>query len=107
MFTCPVTTVRAPLSTVWRLLSEPSEYERWVDATLVSVEPPGALQAGQVVRLRTRAAGRWWPVRWDVLDVDPRQSRIGLDVHLPLGIVNHEVIVVRPVSEDQTFVAFN
>jgi hypothetical protein len=74
---------------------------------VVSVEPPGALEAGQVIRLRTSAAGRSWPVRWDVLDVDARQHRITVDIHVPLGIVNHEVIILRPVAGDQTFVAFN
>jgi len=29
-----------------------------------------------------------------------------LDVHLPLGIVNHEVITCAPVSPTETFVSF-
>jgi uncharacterized protein YndB with AHSA1/START domain len=105
--TCPMATVQAPLSKVWRLLSEPGAYDTWVDAVLVSTEPPGPLHAGQVILMRTRGAGRWWPVSFDILEVEPTEHRVALDVHLPLGIVNHEVITCRAVSDSQTLVGFN
>ena len=106
MYTCPVTTVAAPVGTVWPLLVEPANYRSWVDAEVVAVDPPGPLRAGQVLSLRTSAAGRSWPVRWDVLEVDPAEHRMALDIRLPFGIVNHEVITCRATSEERTFVAF-
>jgi hypothetical protein len=104
---CPVTTVRAPLEVVWGLLAEPEAYESWADAELVSADPPGPLHAGQVLEMRTSGFGRSWPVRFDVVEADAAKHRIALDVHLPLGVVNHEVITCRAVSEDRTWVGFN
>jgi Polyketide cyclase / dehydrase and lipid transport len=100
-------TVDAPIDKVWRLVSEPSAYDSWVDAALISTDPPGPMHADQIVLMRTRGAGRWWPVRFDVLEVEATEHRVALDVHLPLGIVNHEVITCRAVSETQTLVGFN
>lgn len=104
---CPVTTIRAPIHLLWEMLSQPSSYETWVDAELVAVEPPGPAAPGQVMRMRTRAMGRWWSVQFDVLDVVDSEHRIAVDVTLPLGIVNHEVIMCRAVSPEETQVGFN
>jgi uncharacterized protein YndB with AHSA1/START domain len=104
---CPVATIRAPIAAVWGLLSQPSRYETWSDGELVAVDPPGPAFAGQVIRMRSRAAGRRWPIGFEIVDVVAAEHRIAFDVSLPLGIVNREVISCRSVSPTETWVTFN
>jgi uncharacterized protein YndB with AHSA1/START domain len=106
LIVCPTTVVAASATTVWRLLTEPAEYERWAGAELIRVTPPGPAQEGQVIEFRTRELGRWWHVRFDVGAVEPERS-LELKVHLPFGVVNHEHVVLSPVDEERTRVTFN
>ena len=104
---CPVAVVRAPITVVWQMLSETSRYHTWIDGQIVSIDPPGPAAAGQMVLMRTRALGRWWGVRFDLGEVNAREHRLAIDVRLPLGIVNHEVITCQSLSPTETRVGFN
>lgn len=42
----------------------------------------------------------------DVVDAAP-PTRIGLDVRLPFGVVNREVLVITPLSSSSCRVTFN
>jgi hypothetical protein len=105
--TCPIATIRAPADLVWALLLDTAGYGRWADVEVVSAEPSGLAVPGQVVRARTRGLGRWWAVRFDVRDVMVAEHRFAVDVALPMGIVNREVITVHSVSPGETRVGFN
>ena len=52
------------------------------------------------------APGLQWPVRFDVGRLEAARS-LELWVRLPVGIVNHEVIVLAPVDAGHTRVTFN
>lgn len=103
---CPAAMVEAGRGGVWALLADPAAIGGWVDAEFVAAEPPGPVAAGQRLRLRARGLGRWWPVTIEVGEVVP-EERLGLDVRLPLGIVNHEVITLAEVGERTTLVRFD
>jgi hypothetical protein len=68
--------------------------------------PPGPVQQGQRLEFRTREWGMSFRVMFDVLSVEPERS-LTLDVHLPLGIVNHEQIVLTPMDERHARVTLN
>ena len=51
--------------------------------------------------------GREWPVRIDVLDMDPQHRWIDLLVHLPFGVQNHEHITLTQTKEGGTLVRLN
>ena len=104
--TCPTTSVRAPIETVWGLLTDPTLIARWSGVELGKASPPGRVIAGQRIEFSARAGIAKLPVIFDVLDVDATAHRMVLDVHLPPGIVNHEVITCAPVSPTETFVSF-
>ena len=104
--TCPIAAVEAPQAVVWRLLTAPESYLAWADVELLRAEPPGTAVEGQQLFFRTRGLGRWWPVRMQVGAVDP-PGGLELTVQLPLRIVNHEHITLRPLGPRQTRVAFN
>jgi hypothetical protein len=59
---CPIARVQAPVERVWALLSDPTQYSTWWDATTRSIDPEGKLQTGQVIRAASRAFGRLWDV---------------------------------------------
>jgi hypothetical protein len=105
--TCPTATIRAPAPIVWRLLTDPDEYSHW-GLDLAAIDPPGALRRGQRLRFRTRALGRTFLVDFDVLDVREAPHRaLRLDVHLPFGVVNHELVTCAVLGPESCFVSFN
>lgn len=104
---CPAAVVRAPRAIVWRLLAEPSSYPTWSNAELVSVDPPGPVSPGQQIEFRGRALGRSWRVMFKILEVDAEAGRIRIDVHLPLSIINHEVVTCDSVADGEVLVRFN
>ena len=104
--TCPTTSVRAPIETVWGLLTDPTLIARWTGVALRKASPPGRVVAGQRIEFWALARIAGLRVVFDVLVVDQAAHRLALDVHLPLWIVNHEVITCAPVSPSETFVSF-
>jgi hypothetical protein len=97
--------VAAPVSRVWQLVTDPSTYDSWVDARVDRVVPPGCVHPGQTVELST-VLGRRWMIRIAVKSVDAEQHVLELDVHLPLGIINHERMTMVPLDEGHTHVSF-
>lgn len=104
--TCPSDIVAAPASVVWHLVAEPTELARWTDSVLVGApHRPSGLRAGDRVLLGAGVRGLFRIVV-DVVDADA-PTRIGLDVRLPFGVVNHEVVVIAPLSASSCRVTFN
>jgi hypothetical protein len=105
--TCPTATIHAPIDIVWRLLTDPDEYVHW-GGHVVAVDPPGTLRPGQRIVLHERTFGRWFAVRFDVRAVRDLPNRsIRVDVHLPFGVVNRELISCAALGPESTFVSFN
>jgi len=50
--------------------------------------------------------GGLFQVRFQVIDVE-RLRRLALEVHLPFGVVNHEVVVITPESAAACRVTYN
>jgi uncharacterized protein YndB with AHSA1/START domain len=98
--------VAAPAATIWRLLTDPEQYERWAGVTLVSATPPGPACDGQRIEFRTREWLLWFRVVFDVVRIDPQRS-LALHVRLPFGVVNHEQIVLTPMDNRHTRVTLN
>jgi uncharacterized protein YndB with AHSA1/START domain len=88
--------VQAPAERVWHLLTTPSELQRWSDAKSVN-GPDHPLAAGDQVVFRA-GLGSFFEVRCQVIDLE-RSRRLAFEVHLPFGIVNHEVVVITPESD--------
>jgi uncharacterized protein YndB with AHSA1/START domain len=106
LVTCPTDLVNASAASVWELLTSPERYERWTGADLLSVSPPGRVQPGQRMEFRVRQLARWWRAHFEVGRVIERET-LELAVFLPFGIVNHEVIVLKPIDDSHTRVTFN
>lgn len=104
--TCPTDIVAATPSVVWRLVTTPAELAHWTGAILI--EPPdraGELHRGDRVVLGSGVRGLFRVVV-DVVNVEPPKT-VSLDVHLPFGVVNHDVLVITPVSASSCRVTFN
>ena len=104
---CPAATTTSPPERIWTVLTTPERFEEWQGARFVSAEPPGPIEAGQVINLSAHGLGRWWPVRIDVRDVDPQHRWVDLVVHLPLGVVNQEHVTLTETKDGGTLVRFN
>jgi ligand-binding SRPBCC domain-containing protein len=104
---CPAAVSSAPLEKIWSVLTTPEQFGEWQDARLISAEPPGPVQAGQLIHLKAAGFGREWAVRIDVRGLDPRHRWLDLVVHLPFGIDNHEHVTLTETKEGGTLVRFN
>src|SRR5436190_9651625 len=92
--TCPTDIVHASPADVWSLVADPSLMSTWVDATLTDAPaPPRLVQVGDRLRF---GAGPWHRLRvtFEILSVEA-QRELAVDVHLPFGVINHEVIMIR------------
>lgn len=106
LIVCPSDVVDAPIERVWALVASTEGIDHWVDATLVSAEPDGPVQAGQKLHLITRAIGFTFVVTIDVLEVDPVRHRLHLLVDLPFGVVNDENLTLAEAGSGRTLVRF-
>jgi uncharacterized protein YndB with AHSA1/START domain len=88
--------IHAPAARVWHLLTTPSELQRWSGVKIVKA-PDGPLQTGDQIIFRTGLGGLI-EGRFEVIDL-VRLRRLVFEVFLPLGIVNHEVVVITPESD--------
>lgn len=102
--TCPSAIIQAPAERVWRFLARLSEWRRWADAKIVK-GPDRPLAVGDAVVFRA-GPGRLIEVCLKVVDVEPLR-RLTLEVQLPLGVVNHEVVVINPISDTACRVTYN
>ena len=104
--TCPTEIVAAAPSVVWRVATTPVELAHWTESRLVeSPGHSGELRSGDRVVLGAGVRGLFRVVV-HVAHVDP-PNRITLDVRLPFGVVNHEVLVITPLSASTCRVTFN
>ena len=106
LISCPTDVIAASADAVWPLLTDPAQYERWTGADVLRVSPPGAARRGQRIDFSVRALALTWPVRFAVGAVRDRES-LELDVFMPFGIVNHELIVLSRLDDARTRVTFN
>ncbi len=102
--TCPTEIVDAPPERVWELLTRPAQLARWSRAKLLE-GPLRPLEAGDVLVLGAGIAHRL-KVTIEVKAVE-RMRQLTLDVKLPLGVVNHEVLVVTTLALERCRVTFN
>ncbi|HKC20073.1 MAG TPA: hypothetical protein VKE27_10625 [Candidatus Dormibacteraeota bacterium] len=68
---CPAATTKASPDSVWNVIKEIGRWGDWTDAVVGSVEPPGAMQPGQVVRLHAPWL-RFLRFTIDIGDIDPQ-----------------------------------
>jgi len=104
---CPAATTKAPPDSVWKVLEATDRFGEWTDAAVVSVEPPGPAQRGQVVRFAARGLGRIWTFTIDIRDVDPQHRWIDLVARFPFGIDNYEHLILTETNDGGTLVRFN
>jgi hypothetical protein len=98
---CPMALVNAPIDIVWRLLTEPSGWERFFDVRIIRVDPPGQAVIGQ--RIHGESGPRWLHlgITFEFTDIDVVQRTLGMHIRLPLGITVRETLTCRAVSETQ------
>jgi len=96
--------MHAPIERVWRLLTTPVELERWAGVRIVRA-PNRQLEPGDQVLFGAGMAGMLTVV-FHVREADPLR-RLTLDVHLPLGVINYEKIVIARISDTECRATFN
>jgi hypothetical protein len=104
--TNPTATIHATPEIVWALLTEPAAYPRWAGRVL-RVDPPGSATAGQRIDLGERLLGLPVRVPVEVVSLQESPRRLRLEMRLPFGIVQHELVSCASLGEESVFVSFN
>jgi uncharacterized protein YndB with AHSA1/START domain len=99
--TCPTDVIHASPERVWELLANPARLDEWLGVKVVEA-PARDLAAGDRLVFGPAPGLR---LSWDVLSVEPPRT-LELDVKVPLGIRNHEIVSVSPVGGDSCRVTF-
>jgi uncharacterized protein YndB with AHSA1/START domain len=99
---CPTTVVAAPVERVWELIVSPTKLAEWTRTKLVTA-PERSLQAGDRA---VYGAGPGLRAIFDVLEVVPPHT-FDVDVTMPFGIMNHEVIRLSQIDENSCRVTFS
>jgi uncharacterized protein YndB with AHSA1/START domain len=99
--TCPTDVIHAPPKRVWELLTNPARFD-WLGVKVIEA-PAHSLTVGDRLVFGPAPALR---MSWDVLSVQPVRM-LELDVKVPFGIRNHEIVVVSPVGSGRWRVTFN
>jgi uncharacterized protein YndB with AHSA1/START domain len=98
--TCPTDVIRASPERVWELLTNPVRLGwlglKVVEAPALKLAAGDRIVFGPAPRLR---------MSWGVLSVEPLRM-LELDVKVPFGIRNHEIVVVSPLGGDRCRVTF-
>jgi uncharacterized protein YndB with AHSA1/START domain len=98
--TCPTDIIHASRERVWALLTNPAQLG-WIGVKVVEA-PARSLAAGDRLVFGPAPGLR---LSWDVLSVEPLRT-LELDVKVPFGIRNHEIVVVSPLGSDSCRVTF-
>jgi uncharacterized protein YndB with AHSA1/START domain len=98
---CPTDVIRATPERVWGLLTNPARLG-WLGVKVIEA-PARDLAAGDRLRFGPAPGLR---LSWTVLSIEPLRT-LELDIKVPLGIRNHETVVVSPVGVDSCRVTFN
>jgi hypothetical protein len=102
---CPTTVAEAPAPSVWALLVEPRALDRWWDAKSVEA-PDRPLAPGDRIVARPKGSLSFLRITADVTLVDAENLQLGLNIRLPLGLRNDEVIRISPLGPERCRITF-
>jgi uncharacterized protein YndB with AHSA1/START domain len=98
--TCPTDVIHASPERVWELLTNPARLG-WLGVKVVEA-PARNLAVGDRLVFGPAPGLR---LSWTVLGVEPLRT-LELDITAPLGISNHEIVVVSPIGSGSCRVTF-
>ena len=101
---CPTDVVNAPAERIWQLVATPRELTRWSDTTVIDA-PDRELRGGDRLVLGA-GLGYRLKVIFHVREA-ARPRELALDIRLPFGVTNDEVIQITPLGENACRVTFN
>jgi uncharacterized protein YndB with AHSA1/START domain len=100
--TCPTDIIHASPERVWELLTNPARLDDWLGVKVIEA-PARTLAVGDPLVFGPAPGLR---LSWYVLSIEPLRT-LELDIKAPLGIRNHEIVVLSPVGIDSCRVTFN
>ncbi len=98
---CPSDIFSASADHVWNLVARPDRFAAWAEVTLVE-GPDRPVVAGDRFRFRKGP----FSIGFEVVSADP-PCELGLDVHLPFGVINREVVRISAAGKGRCRVTFN
>jgi polyketide cyclase/dehydrase/lipid transport protein len=103
---CPSAVINAPVDHVWAILMAPARWADVFDMRVIGVDPPGPAVVGQVISGETGPKIFHLKLTFRMLDVDPAQHRVRMDVDLPFRIVVEEEIRCTALDDRRCCVAY-
>ena len=85
---CPTAVINTRVDLVWALLMKPAAWGGVFDMQVGSIDPPGPAIVGQGISGETGLRTLHLKPTFRMIEIDPYQHRLCLDVHLPFGMGN-------------------
>ena len=99
---CPTDIIAAPPERIWELLINPEAVARWAGAKVLEA-PDHPLAVGERFVLRPAPGLR---VSFLIRGMKPAEQ-LALEVALPFGVVNDELVQITPLEGGRARVTFN
>ena len=103
----PTEIVEAPVSVVWRLLTNFSGWGSFFDVRVTGVEPPGPAAKGQ--RMIGESGPRWLHlgVSFEYTLIDEQHYKLEIEGRLPFGMTVHEAMDCAPLVDGRCRVSYH
>ena len=103
---CPTAVINTPLDHVGALLMAPAGWGDVFDIRVLGVDPPGPAVVGQVARGETGPGIFHLKLTFRVMEIDPGQHRLRMNVALPFGLAVDEEIRCTALDDRRCHVAY-
>lgn len=97
---CPTAVINTRVDVVWALLTKLAAWGGVFDMRVGSINPPGPAMVGQTICGETGPRLLHLKLTFRMIEIDPYQHRLCLDVHLPFSITVHEELRCTPLDVD-------
>ena len=99
--------VSAPIEIVWSLLTDPARWGDFFDVRITRVEPAGSAVLGQRFYGESGPSFLHIGLKFEYIEVNVAQYKLGLNVQLPFGITVREHLDCIPLSSTQCRVNYH
>jgi hypothetical protein len=103
---CPTAVINAPVDQVWAILVAPAGWGDVFDMRVIGLDPSGPAAVGQVITGETGPKIFHMKLTFRMLEIDPAQHRVRMDVDLPFRLVVDEEIRCTALDDKRCRVAY-
>ena len=104
---CPTAVVKAPVSVVWSLLTNPAGWENFFDIRIIGISPEGPAAVGQIIYAESGPSILHLGLEFQFLKIDPAEHVLELAGRLPFRLMVHDSLTCVSLGPNQCRVSYS